>query len=212
MMNGDILHKYQIQADQYRLELTSISEKLNQHARIIEDCIKSSALFEEMKIFKQEQISSSAASSSQVKSLQEGHRGLFARMDALEKSISQLRQSKEEMQNAQAVLSDSHKALTQKVDTLPYEKQVTTFQKGQASVNADLYGQIAKTRADLVVSPAQIISNNNDLVKKVEAAVLDGSNATSKIANFELQIRVLEKKIESLGILLKKLELGQQLA
>lgn len=67
-----------------------------------------------------------------------------------------------------------------------------------------------KLEKELVVSPASVFEQNKDLLRKLESASLDGTNAMLKVNNMDLAIRIIEKKIENLSILIKKIELLAQ--
>lgn len=69
--------------------------------------------------------------------------------------------------------------------------------------------EISSLRKDLVVSPALILENNEQLMLRIQSAELDGTNAMLKVNNMDTNYRIIEKKIESLLILLKKIELSQ---
>lgn len=58
-------------------------------------------------------------------------------------------------------------------------------------------------------SPSSLESLKSELVKKMEGIALDGSNAILKANNSAAQISILEKKIENIYLLLKKLELSK---
>lgn len=212
IVNDSLLHKYQTQNDQYRQELASIADKLNKHTRLIDECLSVRGIVEEVRAFIEEQKKQNETLANSQKINDFSLIGTLRIKDQHERELDSLKKELTIVKELINTLATNLSTQTKKLETLPFERKLEAHQKGQAAVNADIYQQIGKTRADLVVSPAQIISSNNDLLKKIESALLDGANSANKVNNFELQIRVLEKKIESLGIQLKKLELGQQLA
>lgn len=56
-------------------------------------------------------------------------------------------------------------------------------------------------------APQSIIQSNEQLLKKVEMACLDGTNAMLKLGNLETHSRIMERRLENLEIRIKKLEL-----
>lgn len=211
IVNDSLLQKYQSQNDQYRQELVSISEKLNKHTRLIDECLSVRSSVEELRAFHERQNQMNSRGEDLFFDLIEGKKSAVTTVAKLEKQMAELKKENESLRKDLTDALELIKELNKKFLYLPFDNQIRELAKGQTNHIAETRKEMQKIRDDLVVSPAQIISNNSDLLKKLEVAQLDGSNAMSKVSNFELQIRVLEKKIESLGIQLKKIELGQQL-
>jgi hypothetical protein len=65
-----------------------------------------------------------------------------------------------------------------------------------------------KFRNEFSSTPKSILDSNQQIVKKLEIASLDGQNAVMKINNVELIIKVLERKIEQIMTQIKKLEIS----
>lgn len=82
------------------------------------------------------------------------------------------------------------------------------YQNELLLVRKELQEAIASLKKDVMVSPKDIFKQNQDMMQKVESACLDGTNAMLKVNNQETQFRILEKKIESIFIQLKKFELS----
>jgi len=70
--------------------------------------------------------------------------------------------------------------------------------------------EISSLRSDVMISPKSILDSNNSILKKLEIAQLEGNNATLKVNNIDLNVRVLEKKLENLSLQCKKIELSKQ--
>jgi len=76
-------------------------------------------------------------------------------------------------------------------------------------VNQNIDTKISIAKKDFQVAPETLSGLRDELLKKLEAVALDGSNAVLKSNNSSQQILVLEKKIENIFLLLKKHELTQ---
>lgn len=61
-------------------------------------------------------------------------------------------------------------------------------------------------------APQSILQSNEQVLKKVEMACLDGANAMLKLGNLETHSRIMERRLENLDIRLKKLELDHSKA
>jgi hypothetical protein len=57
--------------------------------------------------------------------------------------------------------------------------------------------------------PQSIVDKNDKLLKEHEIVLADNRNMLSKIENMELNIKILDRKIEGFGIQVKKLQLNQ---
>jgi hypothetical protein len=209
-VSEQLLHKYQIQNDDYRKEIASLSEKVNQHTQMLNGFLDQSKRLEELLTFLKDQSSVNQKIEERLEKIEakisEFHQKHVSASSTMQKLLDDAAHRKEQVQDLNEALAKQGAV----VMNLPYKHLFEELKRGIERCRADSVKDIAKIREELVVSPAQIISSNQDLLRKIESAQLDGSNAMSKVNNFDLQIRILEKKIESLGILLKKIEISQQ--
>jgi hypothetical protein len=79
-----------------------------------------------------------------------------------------------------------------------------------ASLRSELLGNIEQLKKDLVVSPKDILDQNAAVMKKLEIAQTDGANALLKASNVDMALKILEKKLETLSLQMKKLDLTNQ--
>ena len=77
--------------------------------------------------------------------------------------------------------------------------------------NSELQSRLENLQKNLVVSPKDIASQNETLLKRIEAASMDGNNAMMNVNAQDLNLKILDKKIESLSIQIKRLDLTKQL-
>lgn len=75
----------------------------------------------------------------------------------------------------------------------------------------ELQSRLEALHKDLVVSPKDIAQQNSTLLKRIEAASMDGVNAMQKVNAQDLNLRILDKKIENLAIQIKRIDLTKQL-
>lgn len=69
---------------------------------------------------------------------------------------------------------------------------------------------IDKLKQEISVTPSSILETNNQILRKIEECKMDCSNAMLKLANFETQFTIFQRKLENLDIRIKKFELEKQ--
>lgn len=70
--------------------------------------------------------------------------------------------------------------------------------------------EMGDLRAKVEATPATVLSSNEDVLKKLEIAMLEASNAMLKVNNTDTNIRILDRKIENALQLVKKMDLEKQ--
>jgi chromosome segregation ATPase len=102
-------------------------------------------------------------------------------------------------------VSEAKEALNQKIETVSngFALRFTEHADKQKS-------QLESFRAEAFSAPKSVIESNNRILEKLEVATLDASNSMLKVNNFDLNLKLLERKLEQLTLQVKKLELSQK--
>lgn len=77
------------------------------------------------------------------------------------------------------------------------------------SLNSNFDQKLNEVKALVDNSPDMLDKVKRDILQKLDAVSLDGSNASIKASNCSQQILMIEKKIENIYLLLKKFELNK---
>lgn len=83
------------------------------------------------------------------------------------------------------------------------------IQKSIDSVKDQVVTYMDNTKIEMIGSPSSMDSVKKSIASQMESIALDGSNAVLKSANNEQMIKLLEKKVENLSILMKKNEFNK---
>lgn len=83
---------------------------------------------------------------------------------------------------------------------LKYDAALKIFMKEQED-------KLFAAKEEIMGTPSSNAKVKEELEKKMEMALLDGSNSVIKVNNIEQQIKLLERKFENLRLLMKKEEL-----
>lgn len=75
---------------------------------------------------------------------------------------------------------------------------------------ADFEGRLAATKQEILSQPSEIPNIKNLLEQKLQLVDLNGQNAVLRSANNENQIMLVERKIENIYQLIKKMDMKQQ--
>lgn len=104
-----------------------------------------------------------------------------------------------------------HKTLQDAIDEL--KSSVSSLQSNHLATFTDLKNKVSDTHQSMWTAiskiPAPDESLKGELDKKLEIVSLDSKNAAIRSQNSDQKIVILEKKIESINLLLKKYELNQ---
>lgn len=206
---GAKLKSFQDKFDQLFKEINYINENVNVFKRLISEISDKYQDVEALKPLNHKFESS-------VQAYQVLHDSLKSQKDILKIEIDSISQK---LNKVNDVTEDHQKRLENLENNFitlksSQENKISFLQDHfNASLNAlkkEIQNSLLKMQTDLTVSPASVYEQNNNLVRKLESASLDGTNAMLKVNNMDLAIRIVEKKIENLSILIKKLELQAQ--
>lgn len=90
-------------------------------------------------------------------------------------------------------------------------EEITTNVNAKFQAASSLTGeQFKQLKNEFIASPSSIIESNEKVMKAIEGACLDASNALLKVNNVDLQNRMFERKLENFNLIVKKMELDQQ--
>lgn len=119
-------------------------------------------------------------------------------------------------------LADSHQSSSRTLDTLQGgldgHKKDTAFmvaslrkqiENDVSSVKDQVVTYMDNTKIEMIGSPGSMESVQRSISNRMDSIALDGSNAVMKSSNNEQQIKLLEKKLENLSILIKKNEFAK---
>lgn len=90
----------------------------------------------------------------------------------------------------------------------PLENTVVSLKQ---SIREEFEEKLKETKKEAFVPTSVIFQQNEEAVKKMEVTRLDVMNAVKKSNNTEEYLRILERKIETLSLQIKKLDINQQL-
>lgn len=142
---------------------------------------------------------------------------LKTRIDSLDKAIkdqeaysSVIKSEIDINQNKFNALSEKLEEILSKLERrlLPVEETIKAL---RPSLRKEMEDKMTELKSQLHVNPSVIFEQNEEAMKKMEVMRMDAINAVSKSKNTEDALHLLERKIDSLGIQLKKLDISKSL-
>jgi DNA repair exonuclease SbcCD ATPase subunit len=107
--------------------------------------------------------------------------------------------------------ADDHSSIMEKIADL--KKNISSYgdQLAQAStqLSSQISNSISNLRGELTSKPSDIMQFKDEVSKRLDLIAMDGSNANARSLNSDQKISFLEKKLESLLLQIKKLELSK---
>ena len=204
-----LIDKHDKQLNQLSIEINGINENINLFRNLIKELTDRYEKVDDIHPISQKMDSSLAS--------------FGAMMNRFKDQQSSLIKEIGDLKHHNALVETFTSSISRKVDLIvsdtdSYKEcnrvQLKNIQESQAANLASfkkLYEEnLGKLKSDLTVSPSSVFQQNNDIIQKLESASLDGSNAMLKVNNMDMHIKILERKIEKLDILIKKLELQAQ--
>lgn len=206
---GAKLKNFQDKFDQLFKEINSINENVNVFKRLIAEIADKYQDVEALKPLNHKFESSVKAYQNLHDSLKSQKDVLKVEIDSISHKLNKMNVGMEESQKRLENIEYNFNALKNSQEA-KFSFIQQHFNTSLDALRKELQSSLSKMQADLIVSPASVYEQNNNLVRKLESASLDGTNAMLKVNNMDLAIRIIEKKIENLSILIKKIELQAQ--
>ncbi len=211
-MNENLAPKVKFLEDKFQqliIEINSINENVNLFKRLIQELADK---YQDVDLLK----SLNNKFDSSVKAFESNCHALKCQKDSLADDLSKLKS------NLSSLVFD-HVDLGQRFDDHFIKSEAERNNKNAKiaeiecgfnnqiqALRNEMKASLSKLQSDLSVSPASVFEQNNNIIKKLESASLDGTNAMLKVNNMDMNIRIVEKKIENLDIRIKKIELLAQ--
>lgn len=195
-----------IDNEQTKIELRSQSERLNVHEKRIED-------LEDLRNIESRFLLLNQEVAKWVRQYAEALDEFRWRREDQNRKINQLSAESirigHDTQAQMALISSVHEEIEKIKSSLSQNQKnlEENITNRCANVLETSNAHLEKVKAELVVSPAQILENNNEIKRKVEIALIDSNTAILKSTNLESMFKVIDRKIENLSQLIKKLEL-----
>lgn len=136
-----------------------------------------------------------------LRNLNEAHTNLSQKHDVLNDSHSSLRS---QLVSTNDAISAQAKNLDISVKSLKSSSDLAIEKVKDQVVN-----YMDATKIEMIGAPSSLESVKKEILGKLTMTSLDGSNAALRSSNNEAQIRLLEKKLENLAILVKKNEIAK---
>lgn len=198
-----------IRLESYKTEIEALGAILNQHARLIEEANSRVNVPAEFEAFRGsiqktlKQIDNVIMTHSiTIEALQAQSRSCDSFMDRIQKDLSHIHNL---INDVFQRLEDNKSLIKNDQDKL-HKSFSEFFANYRKEVNARLDAVVIQ----LQQVPQSIVDKNDKLLKEHEIVLADNRNMLSKIENMELNIKILDRKIEGFGIQVKKLQLNQQ--
>lgn len=213
MIEKNALSQLQAQVHQlecYKVEIAYINKTINLHSRLIEEANNRMNVpfeFENFKTDIKKEITSLVNKQNQIfsalhntsKELDEIKRNVAGINQLLCEHISRFESIKESI--------NSHKSETKSKLDLTNKSFSEAFSAYRESVNKKLL----ESENKLSSIPQSILDKNNKILKDLEIISEDTKNSCLKVDNVDLNIKVLERKVENLALQLKRMQLTQQI-
>lgn len=209
-MDGQLLHELKIKSENFKIEIESINHKINEYKKLIDSCLSIRNEILDFHSFKKNYNEESKEFIGQVAALFVQNKTVSDKQINTENTINGLRESTEKFKASLEKIFAEIEAVKKGLASVNYQDQLSHMKSNLEMFKQEINSKVSSIAADLVVPPKQIIASNEDVLKKLEMAQLDGSNAILKANNMDLQIKILERRIENILQQVKKLELVAQ--
>ncbi len=206
---GPAFKVFQDRVQQMFIEINSINENINLFKRLIQELADK---YEDVDLLK----SLNGKFDSSVKAFESNCESLRAQKTAISDEVSKLKCSVSTLSfdfvdlehrfHDHFIKVNGDKAVNEE----RFREIQSAFRNEVEALRNEMRTSLSKLQADLSVSPASVFEQNTVHIKKLESASLDGTNAMLKVNNMDMNIRIVEKKIENLDIRIKKIELMAQ--
>ncbi len=203
---GATIKTFQERLDQLFIEINSINENINLFRRLIKEL---SDKYQDLDSLK----SLNGKFDNSVNKIQSGYDSLKLHKDSMINEFSDLKSQHIHSSNIIESISrriDFHLVQSDN-EKKSVDSKIKSLEKDYSErielLRSEVKASLLKLQSELVVSPSRIFEQNNDVIKKLESAALDGTNAMLKVNNMDMNYRIIEKKIENLDIRIKKTEL-----
>lgn len=212
MMNDNVdrlLQKHDSVLSQHQLEINEINHNVNIFKNVIQELREKFCEIDALRELYQKFENLSQYVKTDLAAFKVQADTLKKAADDFQLKVSQFRQIQ-----IDAMLKQDEIVIRQERDFQNYNSKLRSSEMAQTEIfkvwRNGLEEAIEKLRKDLLVSPVAVFEQNNQIMGKLESASLDGTNAMLKVNNMDMNIRIIEKKIESLAIQIKKIELQAQ--
>lgn len=144
----------------------------------------------------------------QIESLTDKIRYLSSIQSSIEEKHSELR---EDHNLLSSMVQEVKKSATDQSKESDYGmRSLRSFvEESVMKVKDQVVNYMNDTKIEMIGSPASMESVRKEILNKLNMTMLDGSNAVLKSSNNEQQIKILEKKLENLSMLMKKNEFSK---
>lgn len=189
-----------------KVEITSINNLINSHKTQIAEANEKMSIPDEFEPFRAKVKEAFNEMADRQNSLVEKMNQHQAEIDGISNHFSfvqsQRDKDKSDLEDLSIEFSSYKTAMTLKIAAI--EKSLSESLK---SMREDWQKLSTAVVSQVSEAPQSIIQSNDQLLKKVEMACLDGANAMLKLGNLETQALILSRRLENLDIRLKKMEL-----
>lgn len=206
---GKILDGLEKKAKQHQAELEGINHALQVHRRLIDELSPMNQHLSDSKLFKidiEKKFSSILSAQARI----EEHLEVFKnQIDKFRRDVSVCETKIHEL----IARFESHQSVfchNQNLTTAQLREERNYVNDFIQNSKIELKALLDNMRKELAVNPATIFEQNDVMMKKLETAMLDGSNAMLKQNNTDVNLKLLERKLENLSLLVKKLDLALQ--